>query len=898
MTDQGTWTDIEAALKRGATVVTGNARSARRLHLEYGNRQAALGRRAWNTPGILDWNSWLGQLWQDWSFQHDAPLRLTPMQELELWMEAQQNDAALVFSPVALAGLAADAYALLSAAQAHSSRNHYWQESDAERFRQWAAAFDRQCTRRGWISASRTTDRLIAAVLAGELATPAELVLTGFDRMTAAQNALLDAMQERGCQIATIAPARPSHTAKARLADSRAEVLACAHWVRQTLEANPSSRIGVLCADVLSMRGAIDRVFRHVLMPQSDSILHTAGRAPYEFSLGNPLATQPVVHAALLLLRWMAEPLAHADLTWLLLSGFPGAEQERIAFAQIDARWGRGNNLAPQTSLEQATASLKDRSSVAGMHRRLRSLVDFAATHRFSSETRTISGWAELARLALERCGWPGEQSADSVRFQAQRRWDRLLDEVALLDLVTASVTYPDFLARLQAAAGDTLFAPESLDAPVQIMGPMESAGQEFDAVWLLGATDQQWPMQGAPHPLLPLEVQRAALMPHATKQDDWDLAQRVTHRILASAGEVVISWPERNSDGELRPSPLLDSLEERQFVSDTDIFGPPAELEPFRDEIVVPFPAGESSGGAALLRDQAACPFRAFASHRLGASAPEDPEWGLTAAQRGSLLHEVLRSFWDVPNDAPRRGLPYLQHLIGSRQLRETLRNHIRSAFADLEARHAADTWMRAYLASEQKRLERRLEEWLRLEADRRPFVVEACERELTSVAIGSLRLKLRVDRIDQFEDGSRALLDYKTGAVSTSKWKDDRPDEPQLPLYAAYGGLDGISGVLFAQIRAGETGFCGHVRDASTQLFEDTKSISAIVKNPYQDKMRDGWAQVLAALADEFAQGEARVTPKRGAETCQYCPMANLCRIHERNAFEGATEIEDEHE
>ena len=37
--------------------------------------------------------------------------------------------------------------------------------------------------------------------------------------------------------------------------------------------------------------------------------------------------------------------------------------------------------------------------------------------------------------------------------------------------------------------------------------------------------------------------------------------------------------------------------------------------------------------------------------------------------------------------------------------------------------------------------------------------------------------------------------------------------------------------------------------------------------------------WAQVLAALAEQFADGDARVDPK--PQACRYCAARALCRV-----------------
>ena len=42
-----------------------------------------------------------------------------------------------------------------------------------------------------------------------------------------------------------------------------------------------------------------------------------------------------------------------------------------------------------------------------------------------------------------------------------------------------------------------------------------------------------------------------------------------------------------------------------------------------------------------------------------------------------------------------------------------------------------------------------------------------------------------MRIDRIDRLADGARVLIDYKSG-LADADWRGERPDNPQLPLYA----------------------------------------------------------------------------------------------------------------
>ena len=122
-----------------------------------------------------------------------------------------------------------------------------------------------------------------------------------------------------------------------------------------------------------------------------------------------------------------------------------------------------------------------------------------------------------------------------------QARWSQLLDSVAALSFDGRLASYAEFLEVLEGQAKQTIFAPESHDAPVQILGPLEAAGLTFDALWFLGADDANWPAVARPHPFLTRSLQRTHNMPHADSTADWKLAQQVTTRLKKSCGEMCV---------------------------------------------------------------------------------------------------------------------------------------------------------------------------------------------------------------------------------------------------------------------------------------------------------------------------------------------------------------------
>jgi probable DNA repair protein len=898
------------ALADGAVVVTANARAARALKLHHAEQQRAIGLTMWGSPAIFDWDTWLHHLWNEHSSSSSkSPLLLTPLQEHAVWLRVQRKDARLVVSPDDLAALAQSGYRRLKEYELRRDQNSSWLEPDAEHFRQWAMSFDQLCNAHNWTSHSSIEALLSRAAQTSMLILPRLILLAGFDRFTPSQQTLLHNLREAKVHIEVAAqepPAELKHTLLVA-SDSRDELYTCAEWSRSKLANDASIRIGVIAPDVSNIRSEATRVFQTVLMPQSLDVANTPVQMPFEFSLGEPLSTVPVVRAALLLLRWISTQLREEDISWLLLSDFFNINiTETLALAQLDFKLRDSGALSPETSL---VTFVHDHPSIP-FSNRMRKVLREAQEGRVQNGEGRYSHWSELAQKILSDAEWPGYRTADSVQFQAEQRWLRLLDEVSLLDFAATKVKFSDFLGTLERHARETIFTAESHYAPIQILGALESSGQTFDAIWFLGVDDAHWPQAGRPYPLLPISLQRASKMPHCDSATDTELAVAVTRRIAQSAPECIFSYARQNKEGELRASPILRMLfdegmrtvstvafRQQMGLQELPKMHSQAESQILASQIA-PWPIDRIAGGADVLKDQAACPFRAFAARRLTAQPLNRTEWGLDAAQRGNLQHHILEAVWspETPEAFRMITVDDLKAVTSAGRLDEVLRYHIGNAFESLIRKNSANSWMQAYLESEQRRLLVRLREWMQIEAKRQPFIVEKREERLRDVNVGSLKLNLRADRIDKLPDDSHLLIDYKTGEVNVSAWNGERPDEPQLPLYAVYGNVERVSGLLFAQIRAGKTQIAGRAVNARQNVSADLTSSSSLVSQQYDDKMHDAWQQALLQLADEFLHGEASVHPKHGSETCTYCPLPGLCRIAEAGLANEPGEAEAE--
>ena len=491
---------IAAAIDAGDTVVASSARAARALRRLHGEEQRRLGLQAWPSADILDWDSWLHRLWQkQLRSGRETRLLLTTLQEEQLWVQLVKPsiEGRRLISVAGVAELAQQAYALLCA---YGALNFLHGERmggpDVESFREWARGFERTCRQEEWLSRAMLPLVLQDAVIAGQVEAPARLVLTGFDRVTPAQQQLIEAFRERGHDVEVVeVPEIPAAdiTMLVEAVDKRDEIVTCALWVKHELATRNTARIAVVVPNVSTVRPEIERLFRQVLAPQAVAIAEHDAPLPFEFSLGVPLADVPMARSALLLLRWINGALQQDQVSWLLLSGFLHEQQdELLTVAEFDVKLRRQAMRQPEQDLETFLQSANPPDKLRRSLQAGRRLLPQNGSLNFSQ-------WVDVAERILDAVHWPGAHSLQSEDFQVQARWAQLLDSVAALAFDGRKTGYSEFLDVLERQARQTIFAPESRDAAVQILGPFEAAGLTFDALWFLGADDATWPAVRGP---------------------------------------------------------------------------------------------------------------------------------------------------------------------------------------------------------------------------------------------------------------------------------------------------------------------------------------------------------------------------------------------------------------
>lgn len=865
-------------------MVTATQRLSRHWRDRFNRWQIDQGRAAWPTPDVIPWSAWLVRSWRSQADAGDSRVVLEEHQTRALWARIiAANAAALppgagIWHARTSADHAYRAWRLLCHWELTNAEIGSGSSADCRAFKAWADRFTAELRAQGWVDQASLLIELPELIHSGAVALPGAIRFAGFDELTPAHHALLRALQASGVDADVLdVPARSGVARRIGFADIDQELAAVAAWSRGQVERGVSGPVGVIVPNLESLRACVMRHMEDALAPGASIEFGASHRYGFELSLGVKLTQTPLVAAALDFLQCAEPRSAVALLSRVLRSPFArGAEIERAARAALDVRLrDYGDDTAPLGAVRLLAGDSTPRRCAV-----LDDSIDrVLALSPPSGERWPLTQWVPWINDWLEAWGWPGERELDSAEYQTLDAWWGLLTDFAATGLVYAAVPLREALSTLSRMAAERIFQPQSSAAPVQVMGLLEAAGMEFEALWITGLNDATWPPSPRPNPFLPIALQRLHGMPQADSERELHRAEQVTHRLLASGRDVVVSFAAHDGEQEVRGSALTRHL--------PILAEPPTPVATYKNAIHCVRPALEAvtdptgrrlppqpatHGGAELLRDQSACPFLAYARHRLLAREINTPGLGLTAQDRGTLVHGSLTEFWSVVQ-TQRRLLK-----LSAEQRTATIAAAARRALAGWTRRRGHGLHQR-YLDLEQRRLCGLLGAWLDYEQQRKPFSVLAVETK-HSVRLGGLTLNVRVDRIDRNARDSQFLIDYKTGkaALKVTQWMGPRPDEPQLPLYRYALGAQ-VGALAFAIVRTDQQRFIGLA--AMPDCVPGLASAGAGGAAGWNEVGQE-WNRALEALGAEFERGAAPVDPK-STDLCRRCEMRPLCRIDE---------------
>jgi ATP-dependent helicase/nuclease subunit B len=370
--------------------------------------------------------------------------------------------------------------------------------------------------------------------------------------------------------------------------------------------------------------------------------------------------------------------------------------------------------------------------------------------------------------------------------------YDDLLGEQRQSGLMVALADYPEVFQT--AFADRAVRRPDKPGARLHIYGPLESRLMQADRIVVGGLIEGVWPPAPRIDPWLSrpmrhelgldLPERRIGLSAH-------DFAQ------LLGADDVILSHSAKAGGAPAVASRFLHRLEAvagderwqvtrltgQQYVRFAEELDRPEKVEPIAQPAPKPPRATRPLKlSVTAIEDWLRDPYTIYAKYILRLNALDPVDMPLSAADRGSAIHDAIGEFTrDFAGKLP--GDPALV----LRQIGETY-------FAPLMERPEAKAlWWPRF---------QRIAAWFADWEIARRTGIDAIEAEIRgdiSIPLDNERsfmLSARADRIERRHDGSFAILDYKTGQPPTGK-QVRMGLSPQLTLEAAIlreGGFAGI--------------------------------------------------------------------------------------------------------
>lgn len=852
--------DLFNATSKGLTILTPNNRLSNQLLEQYA-LQTSVG--LCDKIQCLPYQSFLQNTYKKIRHAHPTvnhPLLLNNAQQRYLWQQIL-----LLSQDTCNEGLldeVQDAWTRCQQWQIDNTHKAFNHTPQTRQFQEWQQQFQQRLTGMHAI----TIEKLVPYLLQYPKSFNTQgIVWVSFDNYTPQQRNLQERLEEHGCPQYTydLAPHTPN-TYLYAANDLYDESLEMIQWLKEKL-ASGKKRIGVVIPNLQMESQQLQRLIqRHI---PADA---------FNISLGQPLGDYPLIGHALTWLRLDAHHLTNHQARLLLHSPYlQGSKTEFNARSEIVQ-----NSKVFQEPVLAMPALIKALQPSSPI------LAEILQNLSVYPDKASPTEWINYFKKRLINLGFPGEYPLNSASYQCFQRFITLLDELLQFSVIAPALSKTEALDALQMLAKLTIFQLQKASTAIQILGLLEASGCTFDSLWVAGLTDQCLPQKPNLSAFIPIDLQRDYQMPHASVLRELQLAEQVLQRLQNGSEECIFSYPKLTGEIPNLPSPLIKHFPlrhsrhverhsrhvERSETSPERQGGPhyvrnDGGLVVMEETYLLPLtPLETISGGTALLAYQAQCPFRAFAAHRLFAKPGLMVTEGPDASERGQVLHRILDLFWQETRSQ--------QKLLTLKptELKQRVEFAIAQALKPIiNSREFSFTPLVQDV--EIARLSHLIHACLEWEKQRQPFEIEALEENFT-LHLAGLDFRVRVDRLDRLNHtDEKWVIDYKSSLPPTKPWNDERPEAPQILLYALLD--EKIKALLFLQLKAGRV-----VCSGLSELDAEIPGINSLKKEEHWSDYQQRWKTLLTQLATEFKTGYCAPIPSRSS-TCQQCEFSNLCRI-----------------
>ena len=843
-----------------STIVTSTARQAMELRYSWAYESVTSGKHAWEAPNIKHFNAWVMELYEELMRKGHSSAKSGLLQQTAMSLALRlcaPNDEYFKHT-----NAVADAWRIYWGWNLQRVGPDLDQTENGRLFRSWISEFEKFIDEQEVVT-SPQLPRLISDAIRMYKYEPKPVCLFACDELNPSQQELVRQMDRVGRLGEPIdLPLFDSSHHKVHVFKSVArERSGYAQWGRERLaELGSEGRIGVVVPQIANDYLTIRRHWEAAFFDGEDidQLVNVGSGVP----LGETRLCQDIVK----LLTWTIADLNFAEVLQL----------------------GRSPYLTALEIPSQFPRDYPDHIRFSGFASRGGSDAAKQITRITSRRTNLLSEWAAVALQVFRAAGWTTEEDSDEDRRIHASLID-VLNSVAHLSAFVGRVSWNQAVEYIRDGVRTAQLAYDSRNSPIQVVDRPESVGLQFDALWVCNVAEDRWPPDPNPNPMIPISVQRRAVIPRVTHQQMLRWSQHLTRVWACSAPEVVFSAAPNEDQTEARPSRLLnehDSSELSGILTQSEIaefdhpWGAVRQTDVVREFISdhgTTLPVEEiAAQRTSVIQDQSNCPFRAWAIHRANLPESKHPHRFPDPLDRGTAVHKVMQLLVERARD--RDAILKLNKVDIEMAIDESVAPMRKLLLPD------------RFIDYEKARIREIVERWQQMEGAREDFRIIGVEQEY-SLEVEGFNLNLRVDRVDNTDELKALVIDYKTGTVKISRWSTPRPLDPQMPLYSMV--VPDCDGLAYEKISGNEVQLKGISESPTSEggIKLATKQFDASLND-----MKTEWKSALSAIAREFKEGLATVTPTDAKYICKYCHLEGFCRTFTDTEMPAVPEVETE--